>query len=94
MVQIISDRQSDWVVWLGEVAERLEKYPSISRMVVVAETEEDEEKSHAQIVEFMNCDTDDIYHIGGILQKEAIKHEMIEEFGINDDWEIDEHDGI
>lgn len=89
MVQIISDKQSDWVEWLGNVIDRLEDYPNITRMVVFAKTEEDEENSHAQIIEFMNCDTDDIFHIGGVLQKEAIKHEMAEEFGLDDNWEAD-----
>lgn len=93
MVQIISDKSSDWVNWLGEVISRMEEYPDISRMVVFARTENDENNSHAQIIEFMNCDTDDIYHIGGILQKEAIKHEMAEEFGLEDNWEAEWDEG-
>lgn len=87
MVQIISDRPSDWADWLGEVVERLGEYPSVSRMVVVADIDND---VNSQIIEFMNCSTDDIYYIGGVLQKEAIKHELVEELGIEDDsWEED-----
>ena len=87
MVQIISDKPSNWIVWMGEVMERLEKYPSVSRMIVVAETSD---KDSSQIIEFMNCNTDDVYYLGGLLQKEAIKHEFAEEFGLDDEtWDYD-----
>lgn len=87
MVQIISDKPSEWVVWLGEVIERLEEYPSVQRMVVVAETNDED---NSQIIEFMNCNTNDVYYVGGLLQKEAIKHEFAEEFGLDDDsWEYE-----
>lgn len=75
MIQIISDKHSDWAVWLGEVMERLDKYPSISRLLLVAEANDE---NNSQIIEFMNCNTDDVYYIGGVLQKEAIKHEFAE----------------
>ena len=91
MVQIISDKSSDWVNWLAEVISRLENYSDISRMVVFAKANNEENNSRAQIIEFMNCDTDDIYLIGGVLQKEAIKHEIVEELGFEDEsWESDE----
>lgn len=90
MVQIISDKPSDYVIWLGEVIERLEKYPSVQRMLVVAETNDE---NNSQIIEFMNCNTDDVYYIGGVLQKEAIKHEFAEEFGLDDEfWEYETED--
>lgn len=88
MVQIISDRQSDWVDWIGEVIARLEELPPVSRMMIVA----DIDKSGTQIIEFMNCSTDDVYHMGAVLQKEAIKHEFAEEFGLNDGWDYDDNE--
>ena len=95
MVQIISDKSSDWMKWLAEAVERLGDYPDISQMVLFANTKDDEPQSHTRVIEFMNCDYDDIYSIGGLLQKEAIKHEMAEEFGLDDEdyeFEIDEED--
>lgn len=95
MVQIISDKTSNYVNWFAEVIDRLGEYPDISRIVVFASTERDENKSQTQIIDFMNCDYDDIYYIGSLLQKEAIKHEMAEDYGLNDDeyeFEIDEED--
>lgn len=89
MVQIISDKPANWLTWIGEVVEYLEKFPNISRMVVAACA--DENDGGSQIIQFMNCSTDDVYYIGGVLQKEAIKHEMAEEFGLDDEsWEIEE----
>lgn len=91
MIQIISDRPSDWSVWFAEVMERLDEYPSISRVLVVAEANDE---NNSQIIEFMNCSTDDVYYFGGVLQKEAIKHEFAEEFGLDDEsWDYyDEED--
>ena len=90
MIQIISDKHSDWAVWLGKVMERFDEYPSISRILVVAEADDE---NNSQVIEFMNCSTDDVYYIGGVLQKEAIKHEFAEEFGLDDEyWDYDEED--
>lgn len=90
MIQIISDKPSSWAEWLCGVMGRLEEYPPISRMVIVAETDADDDVSH-QIIEFMNCSPNDVYQLGGLLQKESIKHELLEELGIDDDaWEEDE----
>ena len=83
MVQIISDKPSNWLTWVGGVVERLEKHPSVSRMAIIADIEGDD---CSQVIEFMNCTIDDVYYLGGLLQKEAIKHEMMEEFGLDDEY--------
>lgn len=88
MIQIISDNQSEWAQWMAEVMERLEEDTPINRMLVVAETEEGNE-----IIEFMNCSNDDIHYLGSLLQKEAIKHEIAEELGLDfDNWEYMDND--
>ena len=86
MVQIISDRPSDWMEWISGVIERLlDEHQSVSRMAVIVDVGND---TNTQIIEFMNCSTDDVYHLGGLLQKEAVKHELMEELGINNEyWE-------
>lgn len=90
MVQIISDRPSNWLTWIGGVVERLEKYPDVTRIAVIADIEDEDCR---QVIEFMNCSTDDVYYLGGLLQKEAIKHEMMSELGIDDDgWEEEDDD--
>lgn len=88
MIQIISDNQSKYAQWMAEVMERLEEDAPINRMLIVAETEEGN-----QIIEFMNCCNDDIHYFGGLLQKEAIKHDIAEEFGLDyDNWEYLDND--
>lgn len=90
MIQIISDKPSDLAEWLCGVIDRLEEYSSVSKVVVIAQADKDDDTSH-QIIEFMNCNVDDVYYLGGLLQKEAIKHEMLEELGVEDEcWEEDE----
>lgn len=92
MVQIVSDKPSDWICWVRGVVERLlDEHQSISKMVIIADVGDD---TNTQIIEFMNCSTNDVYYLGGVLQKEAIKHELVEEFGISDDehWEEFEED--
>lgn len=84
MVQIISDKPSNWITWVGEAVEHLQGYP-VQRMIIVADIDN---KENHNIIEFMNCSTDDVYRLGGVLQKEAIKHEMAEDFGLDDEsWE-------
>lgn len=92
MVHIISDRQSDWVKWFGEVISRLEKYKNVSQLLIVANVDNVDDDGNSHVIEFMNCNTDDVYYYGGIIQKEAIKHEMIEELGIEDDSWFEEED--
>lgn len=86
MVQIVSDKPSDWMGWVNGVIERLlNKHQSISKMAIIADIGDE---LNTQVIEFMNCTTNDVYFLGGVLQKEAIKHEMIEELGMEDDyWE-------
>ena len=89
MVQIISDRPSNWLTWIGGVVERLEKYDNVERMAIIADVEDE---NCTQVIEFMNCSTDDVYYLGGLLQKEAIKHEMMGEFGLEDEYWEEEDD--
>lgn len=89
MVQIISDKPSNLINWIAEVLEHLtNENSSVSRMVIISETDDTEDELGYQTIEFMNCNTNDIYRLGGVLQKEAIKHELIDELALDDEsWE-------
>ena len=86
MVQIVSDKQTPLVEWITGVLDRLGDF-DVSQVVLVAQTTDPDTP---QLIEFMNCNTDDMYYFGGVIQKEAVKHEIREELGLDDeDWEED-----
>lgn len=89
MTELITDKPSKWKDWLCEIINHLEEFDDIERMILVAEPNDE---YGTQLIDFMNCNTDDMYYYGGVIQKEAIKHEMSIELGLEDDWEESEEE--
>jgi len=85
MIQIISGSQYEWLDFFSEVIADLEEHSDeIQAIVVTTILNNEEVPAH---IDYLNCCPDDIYHIGAMLQKEAIIHEIKEELDLEDAYE-------